>query len=88
MLFWMQDLKVECDNRDMVCMGVLSCGTELCLSGDEYKWDEASEAVLWSLVEKYKRELYNQKNGYTRNEYLDKITQELCAYSCGHLFAK
>ncbi len=25
--------------------------------------------------------LYDQKNGYTRNEYLDKITCELCEYS-------
>ena len=47
------------------------------ISGDEFKWDDASEAALWSLVEKYKKELYDQKNGFTRNEYLDKISREL-----------
>ncbi len=26
---------------------------------------------------KYKRELYDQKNGFTRNEYFDKIAREL-----------
>ncbi len=55
----------------------------LFFAGDEYKWDEAGEAALWSLVEKYKKELYDQKNRFTRNEYLDKIARELCA--CGIL---
>ena len=49
-------------------------GRAICVfAGDEYKWDEVGEAALWSLVEKYKKELYDQKNGFTRNEYLDKI---------------
>ena len=63
-----------------VCVRVCVCTPvpHVYLSGDELKWDEASEAALWSLVEKYKRELYDQKNGFTRNEYLDKIARELC----------
>ena len=28
-------------------------------------------------MEKYKKELYDQKNGFTRNEYLDKISRKL-----------
>ena len=47
------------------------------VAGDELKWDDASEAALWSFVEKYHRELYDQKNGFTRNEFLDKIAEEL-----------
>ena len=70
----------------MVCASL--CVNNLHISGDEYKWDEASEAALWSLVEKYKKELYDQKNGYTRNEYLDKIAHELCEYWCEHLWLR
>ncbi len=68
----------------MVCACV--CANNLHISGDEYKWDEASEAVLWSLVKKYKKELYDQKNRFTRNEYLDKIARKLCEYWCDHLW--
>ncbi len=52
------------------------------IAGDEFKWDDASEAALWSLVEKYKKELYDQKNGFTHNEYLDKISRELRTCLC------
>ncbi len=61
---------------------------KISISGDEYKWDDASEAVLWSLVEKYKKELYDQKNRFTRNEYLDKIARELCMFRFEYLCLK
>ncbi len=63
--------------RQCTCKANAKASHLVAFSGDELKWDDASEAALWSLVEKYRRELYDQKNGFTRNEFLDKIAEEL-----------
>ncbi len=80
----MLDWKVHVHVCECICMRVcyscLDSEMLLVVAGDEYKWDDSSEAALWSLVEKYRRELYDQKNGFTRNEYLDKISRELHMY--------